>query len=412
MRKVLIIGLDGFEPTLLEKWRDQLSNLDTLIDRGVYSRLRSTAPLGSGPSWTTFTTGKNPWNHGVYNLYHEEDGTLVTSDEVESPRVWNYLNDSGFKTGVVNLAVTYPPEKINGFMISTFLAPSNSETFTYPVDLRNEIPHERPEFEVTGKVDEEGIEKALNSIWRTTEQRKENIIWLMEDKDWDFFAFNLRGPDKIAHKCWHLIDDNHPYYREDLSDKFENAYLDFYKYTDETVGEILETLPDKHNIFVISDHGTGSVYDSEGPFKHAKYELLQYFLKSNWAERKKILREGVNKLLPSLGDLEGNDIPNTTGEHRFYGTFIGSGTDVKREGEVDNPGIVDLAPTILYMYGLPVPRDMDGRVLTEIFRDESLEGKESVKFQEPKEFRKEFVKEEIKRDEDKIKERLSDLGYL
>lgn len=414
MKKTIVIGLDGFEPTLLERWRDKLPNLDNLMKEGVYSRLRSTTPLGSGPSWTTFTTGKNPWNHGVYDLYHKENTELITADEVESARIWDYLNDSGFKTGIVNLAVTYPPEKIDGFMISTFLAPSNSKSFTHPVELREKLPNERPEFEITGEVDEAGVEKSLESIRETTKQRKENVLWLMENKEWDFFSFNLRGTDKIAHKCWHLIDETHPDYREDLSEKFENAYLDYYRYIDECVGEFLENVPEGSNVFVISDHGTGSVYDSEGPFKHAKIELLKLFLKSNWTERKKLLSEVVNKFLPSPGSSKKkNEVPITTGEHRFYGTFIAFGPDIKGRVKVENPGIVDLAPTFLYMYGLPVPRDMDGRVLREIFGEKALKTKDSIKYREPKEFQKEFVEEEIiEKDEEKVKERLKDLGYL
>lgn len=102
--------------------------------------------MGSGPSWTSFTTGKNPWNHGIYDL-HKRDGTPSSSKEVRGARIWNYLNDAGLGAVVMNIAVTYPPEKIDGFMTSSLLTPPDSDNYTYPRRLKEKLPHPRPQFE-------------------------------------------------------------------------------------------------------------------------------------------------------------------------------------------------------------------------------------------------------------------------
>ncbi|MEX2707423.1 MAG: alkaline phosphatase family protein [Candidatus Freyrarchaeum guaymaensis] len=57
--------------------------------------------------------------------------------------------------------------------------------------------------------------------------------------------------------------------------------------------------------------------------------------------------------------------------HKLQGIFIAYGPDIKEGGRVENAKIYDLAPTILHMFQVPIPRDMDGRVLTEIFREDS-----------------------------------------
>ncbi len=62
-------------------------------------------------------------------------------------------------------------------------------------------------------------------------------------------------------------------------------------------------------------------------------------------------------------------ISSNAGDHRLHGIFIASGPDLKRRKV--NPKIYDIAPTILHLYGLPVPRDMDGKVLTEIIKSRS-----------------------------------------
>ena len=67
--------------------------------------------------------------------------------------------------------------------------------------------------------------------------------------------------------------------------------------------------------------------------------------------------------------------------HALDGIFLAYGPDIKDAAEVQGAGIYDIAPTILHMFGLPVPDDMDGRVLTEIFREDSEPAQREVKYQ-------------------------------
>ena len=61
-KRVVILGLDGLEPTLTEKYMEQglLPNLAQLKHQGVYQRLRTTCPPLSPGSWPTFSTVSNP----------------------------------------------------------------------------------------------------------------------------------------------------------------------------------------------------------------------------------------------------------------------------------------------------------------------------------------------------------------
>ena len=58
---------------------------------------------------------------------------------------------------------------------------------------------------------------------------------------------------------------------------------------------------------------------------------------------------------------------NVGGYHDFYGIFLAYGKGIKKGYRIHKAKIYDLAPTILHIFGLPIPNDMDGRVLTEIF---------------------------------------------
>lgn len=52
------------------------------------------------------------------------------------------------------------------------------------------------------------------------------------------------------------------------------------------------------------------------------------------------------------------------------GIFIAYGPDIKKDNINVKVRLIDITPTILYLFGIPIPKDMDGRVLREIFEKE------------------------------------------
>lgn len=71
-----------------------------------------------------------------------------------------------------------------------------------------------------------------------------------------------------------------------------------------------------------------------------------------------------------------------TGSHRLNGIFLAYGPDIKKGFEAKDLKIYDIAPTILHMFGLPIPKDMDGRVLKEIFEEGNEFAKREIRYQE------------------------------
>ena len=82
--------------------------------------------------------------------------------------------------------------------------------------------------------------------------------------------------------------------------------------------------------------------------------------------------------------------------HTLQGIFIAHGPDIKEAGRVENAKIYDIAPTILHMFNVPIPRDMDGRVLTEIFHEDSELAKKQILYQDA-ETEKILIKEKIRK---------------
>ena len=116
--KVLIIGLDGAEPSLVEKWQDRLPTLTRLRSQGVWGRLNSTIPAVTGPAWLSFASGLNPGKHGYYYWSRRKPGTYdfvpLSSSAVRGRSLWELLSRAGHRVGVVNVPATYPPPAVNG----------------------------------------------------------------------------------------------------------------------------------------------------------------------------------------------------------------------------------------------------------------------------------------------------------
>ena len=84
-------------------------------------------------------------------------------------------------------------------------------------------------------------------------------------------------------------------------------------------------------------------------------------------------------------------------ENKREGIVIASGPDIRKgEKRLGRVSILDLAPTILHLMNIPIPDDMDGRVLTEIFKQDSEPAKREVKYQEAEEYQAQLEKERIK----------------
>jgi predicted AlkP superfamily phosphohydrolase/phosphomutase len=73
---------------------------------------------------------------------------------------------------------------------------------------------------------------------------------------------------------------------------------------------------------------------------------------------------------PHIGTVSGASHEIRSGAHRSKGFLIASGKNICKGKTIDGGHIMDIAPTILYLMGQPVPRDLDGKVLADIVKDE------------------------------------------
>lgn len=252
MKKVILIGIDGATPGLLEKWIDEghLPNFKKIKDNGIYGRLNSTIPPFSAPSWTTIVTGCNLGKHGIYGFECIDtlETNLINSRYRKVPAFWNYLTDIGLNSIVINVPVSYPPDKINGVMITGLLTPSKELQYTYPANLKNRLnKNDLGEYELESiwledyprsHLSKHAPERLLKIINDQMETRANVTIKLMKEQPWNITMVVLRGTDTAQH---FLFD------KKDL-------LLKCYKKVDELVNRIINTEPDA-TVYIVSDHG-------------------------------------------------------------------------------------------------------------------------------------------------------------
>ncbi|MCH8334080.1 alkaline phosphatase family protein, partial [Candidatus Sumerlaeota bacterium] len=89
-KKVFILGIDGMDPNLLDKFVEEgaMPNFKKLIEEGDYKRLQTTMPALSPVAWSTFITGQDPGGHGIFDFIHRKAETLepfMSTSEVLPP---------------------------------------------------------------------------------------------------------------------------------------------------------------------------------------------------------------------------------------------------------------------------------------------------------------------------------------
>lgn len=265
--KVLIIGIDGATPDLVLPWcrEGKLPNINKLAEEGIYGDLESTVPPITPAAWTSFLTGKNPGKHGIYDFMEREPGSYnfryINARSRKSPSLWKLLSDHGHRVGVLNVPMTYPPEQLDGFMISGLDAPDEKRA-VYPGGLFDELNKNAGGFQLDirhlGNMKNDDQRSAfLQEVREVEEQRVRVLLYLQEQFQCDFLMLVFNATDQVQHHFWHYMDPSHPKYDPVGSEKFSTAIFDIYQKIDDLIGELNSKLRPTDATILMSDHGFG-----------------------------------------------------------------------------------------------------------------------------------------------------------
>lgn len=153
VKRLVILGLDGMEPTLAEKFMSEgkMPNLTRLKHMGSFKLLGTTTPPLSPVAWSTFLTGVNPGKHNIYDFLNADRRNYLPSLSsvlinpptksiklgkfvipLNKPEIrllrkgvpfWNTLGSHGIFTSVIRVPITFPAEKCRGVVLSAMCVP-------------------------------------------------------------------------------------------------------------------------------------------------------------------------------------------------------------------------------------------------------------------------------------------------
>lgn len=412
--KVVVLGFDGANwPTidpLIEKGR--LPFLKKLKEESAWANFETFKPAKSNVVWTSIASGKTMLKHGILDFAYLKKNNIkvpFSKSDRREPMIWQILDECEKRCGVLNWWCSHPPDKINGVMVSdNFRRMVTSKPAMLPkfvnsvhpitfykkfkefVKLNNDY---QEVIKRTGLPDFDGLFKGL---YPGLDIKKVPVIksyrdyarhdayieaisrYLLKNEEFDFFATYFRLPDVCQHFITLFLDQG---YKENLKKhliaetltrqmndeaimKISQILEPVYRYMEKIIRDYMEIEKGKNTyFFIMSDHGFSFF---KGGYNH--YGLP--------------------------GNMKAPD-----------GILLISGPQV-RKGMIKKAGVFDVAPSILNLLDLAVDRNMDGRVLSEIFR-----------FHRPKRYKIYKLKLEKtgKRDREYDRETMKDLkslGYI
>ena len=170
-KRVVIVGLDGLEPTLTEKYLAEglLPNLAKLKEQGGYQRMGTTWPPLSPVAWSSFATGSNPGKHNIFDFISRDPKSYqptMSSVRIREPKrtlklgkyviplskpeitglrrskpFWTVLGESRIFSAVLRVPITFPPDKFSGVQLAAMCVPDllgTQGTFSYYAEVGDE----------------------------------------------------------------------------------------------------------------------------------------------------------------------------------------------------------------------------------------------------------------------------------
>ena len=382
-RRVFVVGIDGLSPSDLAAApaATGVAPFARLARRGASGPLATLRPTEGPPLWTTLVTGRLPRDHGILSVSHYRlrgstsewtllpKGTLVglleraglasrrpvSSTSRRGRALWNVLDAFGIPSGIVRVWGTHPPETIRGFVLSPYFHllrgdPERAAGTLFPRDLLPEV--------ASRAVGPGDLDPALLADLAEVPSAP------LDDPLLRALAEDALAPDltyaraaEVLRRAYapallvvsfHGYDQaGHTFYRHAHPEAFGNVGADearrygrvlarYASVVERWVGEIERELGPGDVLLVVSAHGLAPV-----PL---------------WRRL--------------VGALTGTAVMAATHAGAPDGVLILAGEGIRPGPLPAGASVLDVAPTLLYLMGLPVARDMEGRVLTEILEPE------------------------------------------
>ena len=263
--RLVVLGLDSLPPELVIRLAQDgtMPFVAELLERGSFGPLHSVTPANTGSGWNSAWTGHVPAKHGYFHFWQyvfEDDSVgFGTSENLNVPTLWEMFNANGLRTIVINSPMQFPATKLDGVMVSGFMAPSLRPGCTYPEEFRDELSQKIPDylFDVHMKKsgDDDKIFKSnIESVRTVFRQRVKAAELAASRGQWDVLIVVFKSIDNILHYTWDYVFD-----AKSFPERHKLIRQIFYE-LDDACRKLAELAGYPNvNLLLCSDHGQGPV---------------------------------------------------------------------------------------------------------------------------------------------------------
>jgi Tfp pilus assembly protein PilF len=371
---VIWLGLDGLDWELLDRLaaEGRMPNWKRLAAEGATGRLESFQPLLSPLLWTTAATGVGPDLHRVFDFQEVDPKTgqkvPITGRSRAVPAVWNLASAAGISVGVVGWWATHPAEQVQGFFVSDHVSPILFGQLplsgaVYPASLEPGLAQVSardgnvsaaelaaflplPESEIAEALSSgAGMENpivALARIVASTRVYQRIARDLYDRNPPDLMALYLEGTDEVGHVFASFVPPRLPCVSEEDFRRYSGAVDAYYALIDRMLGQWMRRAQEDGAILIVhSDHGF------------------------RWGSDRSCERSSLNWATAGFW-------------HRLDGVYAFWGKGVRGGGARGRARLLDIAPTVLALLGLPADVRMTGRPLANLFESLPSTGRKDL----------------------------------
>ncbi|MFM8331348.1 MAG: alkaline phosphatase family protein [Candidatus Methylumidiphilus sp.] len=357
-KKVLLLGWDAADWKVITPLMDagKMPNLEKLVGQGVMGNLSTLYPVLSPMLWTSIATGKRAHKHGIHGFSEPDPQTggvrPITNLGRKTKALWNILQQNGLQSNVVGWWPSHPAEPISGVMVSNHYQQATAALdkpwplrpgTVHPPRLVEALaefrihPHELegdtllPFIPRAAEIDQEK-DRRLGAVAKVLAENAgvhAAATALMQLEPWDFMGVYFDGIDHFCHGFMKYHPPRLDWVNAEDFELYKEVVNAGYQFHDLMLGAYLHLIDKDTTVIIVSDHGF-----------HPDH-------------------------------LRPREIPNEPAgpadEHRHFGVIAMRGPDLKQDELIFGASLLDVAPTILALYGLPLGRDMDGKPLLNAF---------------------------------------------
>lgn len=363
--RVLLIGWDAADWKLIDQFIQQgaMPHTQSFLERGSRGNLATLQPVLSPMLWNSIATGKRPYKHGIHGFTEpmpDGKGVRPSSSTTRTCKaLWNILTQQRMTANVVSWFCSHPAEPINGICVSDMFQKvkpgvdtesaaeaSLADGCVHPMSLREPLAELRvraadlgaeeilPFIPNAAQIDQQKDRRLLTFAKLFAEMASVHnaATYVMERNDWDFMGVYYDSIDHFGHGFMQY----HPPRMENVSQHDFEIYRDVmagcYRFHDLMLGRLIHLAGEETTIILCSDHGfhCDHLRPMEMPHQPAGPAI--------W--------------------------------HREYGIVAMAGPGIKRDEKIYGATLLDIAPTVLNLLGLPAAEDMDGKPLLHAIDDD------------------------------------------